>query len=74
MQMKIDILGVNSTDVVLVECKSRLSQGDVEEFLSILPASTWLLGLHAITPLGKGGVITSHFIRVESAIGIILGL
>ncbi len=35
--MKIDILGVNSTDVVLVECKSRLSQGDVEEFLAKLP-------------------------------------
>ncbi|MFM7218697.1 MAG: hypothetical protein ACKO21_00495 [Nodosilinea sp.] len=56
--MKIDILGVNSTDVVLVECKSRLSQGDVEEFLSILPPSTWLLGLHAITPLGKATVYT----------------
>ena len=35
--MEIDILGVNSTDVVLVECKSRLSQDDVDEFLEKLP-------------------------------------
>jgi hypothetical protein len=36
-QMEIDILGVNSTDVVLVECKSRLSHGDVDDFLRKLP-------------------------------------
>jgi hypothetical protein len=36
-QMEIDILGVNSTDVVLVECKSRLSHGDVDDFLTKLP-------------------------------------
>ena len=35
--MEIDILGVNSTDVVLVECKSRLSRDDVDEFLQKLP-------------------------------------
>jgi hypothetical protein len=35
--MEIDILGVNSTDVVLVECKSRLSHGDVDDFLTKLP-------------------------------------
>jgi hypothetical protein len=36
-QMEIDILGVNSTDVVLVECKSRLSHGDGDDFLTKLP-------------------------------------
>ncbi len=35
--MEIDILGVNTTDAVLVECKSRLSQDDVDEFLEKLP-------------------------------------
>jgi len=35
--MEIDILGVNSTDVVLVECKSRFSQDDLDEFLEKLP-------------------------------------
>lgn len=35
--MEIDILGVNSTDVVLVECKSRFSQDDLDEFLDKLP-------------------------------------
>ncbi|MBU6229452.1 MAG: DUF3782 domain-containing protein [Cyanobacteria bacterium REEB459] len=36
-QMEIDILGINSTDVVSVECESRLFQGDLEEFLAKLP-------------------------------------
>ena len=35
--MEIDILGVNTTDVVVVECKSRLTQEDVNEFLEKLP-------------------------------------
>jgi hypothetical protein len=39
--MEIDILGVNSTDVVLVECKSRFSQDDLDEFLEKLP---WFKG------------------------------
>jgi hypothetical protein len=34
--MEIDILVVNDTEVVLVECKSRLSQDDVNEFLEKL--------------------------------------
>ncbi|GBF82806.1 DUF3782 domain-containing protein [Aphanothece sacrum] len=36
MAMEIDILAVDDTDVVLVECKSRLSQDDVDEFLERL--------------------------------------
>ncbi len=34
--MEIDILAVDETAVVLVECKSRLSQDDVDEFLEKL--------------------------------------
>ena len=34
--MEIDILAVDTTDVVLVECKSRLSQDDVDEFIEKL--------------------------------------
>jgi hypothetical protein len=34
--MEIDILAVEDTDVVLVECKSRLSKDDVDEFLEKL--------------------------------------
>ncbi|MBD2175900.1 DUF3782 domain-containing protein [Pseudanabaena sp. FACHB-1998] len=34
--MEIDILVVDTTDVVLVECKSRLSKDDVDEFLEKL--------------------------------------
>ena len=34
--MEIDILAVDETDVVLVECKSRLSQDDVDEFIGKL--------------------------------------
>ena len=34
--MEIDILVVDTTDVVLVECKSRLSRDDVNEFLEKL--------------------------------------
>lgn len=34
--MEIDILAVDETEVVLVECKSRLSKDDVEEFLAKL--------------------------------------
>jgi hypothetical protein len=34
--MEIDILAVDDTDVVLVECKSRLSKDDVDEFLEKL--------------------------------------
>ena len=34
--MEIDILVVDTTDVVLVECKSRLSKGDVDEFIEKL--------------------------------------
>jgi hypothetical protein len=34
--MAIDILAVDDTDLVLVECKSRLSQDDVDEFLQKL--------------------------------------
>ncbi|WOB67194.1 DUF3782 domain-containing protein [Microcystis aeruginosa] len=34
--MKIDILGVDDTDLVVVECKSRLSQDDVDEFIEKL--------------------------------------
>ena len=34
--MEIDILAVDDTEVVLVECKSRLSQDDVDEFLEKL--------------------------------------
>jgi hypothetical protein len=34
--MEIDILAVDETSVVLVECKSRLSQDDVKEFLEKL--------------------------------------
>jgi hypothetical protein len=34
--MEIDILVVDETEVVLVECKSRLSQDDVDEFLEKL--------------------------------------
>ncbi|MEA5534996.1 DUF3782 domain-containing protein [Crocosphaera sp. XPORK-15E] len=36
MAMEIDILAVDETDLVLVECKSRLSQDDVDEFLEKL--------------------------------------
>ncbi len=36
LAMEIDILAVNETEVVLVECKSRLSQDDVDEFLEKL--------------------------------------
>lgn len=36
LAMEIDILAVNETEVVLVECKSRLSQDDVDEFLAKL--------------------------------------
>jgi hypothetical protein len=36
LAMEIDILAVNETEVVLVECKSRLSQDDVDEFLAQL--------------------------------------
>ena len=36
LAMEIDILVVNDTEVVLVECKSRLSQDDVNEFLAKL--------------------------------------
>ena len=35
--MEIDILAVDETELVLVECKSRLSQDDVDEFLEKLP-------------------------------------
>jgi hypothetical protein len=38
--MEIDVLGVNSTDVVLVECKSRLTQDNVDELLDKLPNFT----------------------------------
>jgi hypothetical protein len=34
--MEIDILAVDERDVVLVECKSRLSQDDVDEFIEKL--------------------------------------
>ena len=34
--MEIDVLAVDDTDVVLVECKSRLSKDDVDEFLGKL--------------------------------------
>jgi len=34
--MEIDILAVDDTELVLVECKSRLSQGDVDEFIEKL--------------------------------------
>jgi hypothetical protein len=34
--MEIDVLAVDDTDVVLVECKSRLSKDDVDEFLEKL--------------------------------------
>ena len=34
--MEIDIMAVDETEVVLVECKSRLSQDDVNEFLEKL--------------------------------------
>jgi hypothetical protein len=36
MAMEIDILAVDDTDLVLVECKSRLSQDDVDEFIEKL--------------------------------------
>jgi len=36
LAMEIDILGVNGSDVVVVECKSRLSRDDVDEFLDKL--------------------------------------
>lgn len=36
LAMEIDILGVDDGDVVLVECKSRLSKDDVDEFLAKL--------------------------------------
>jgi hypothetical protein len=36
LAMEIDILVVDETEVVLVECKSRLSQDDVDEFLAKL--------------------------------------
>ena len=35
--MEIDILAVDETELILVECKSRLSQEDVDEFLEKLP-------------------------------------
>ena len=35
--MEIDILAVDETKLVLVECKSRLSKDDVDEFLEKLP-------------------------------------
>jgi hypothetical protein len=35
--MEIDILAVDETELVLVECKSRLSKDDVDEFLENLP-------------------------------------
>lgn len=34
--MEIDILVVDTTDVVLVECKSRLSRDDVNDFIENL--------------------------------------
>ncbi|MFM7439715.1 MAG: DUF3782 domain-containing protein, partial [Snowella sp.] len=34
--MEIDILGIDDTELVLVECKSRLSQDDVDEFIEKL--------------------------------------
>ena len=34
--MEIDILAVDDTDLVVVECKSRLSQDDVDEFIEKL--------------------------------------
>ena len=34
--MEIDILAVDTTDVVLVECKSKLSKDDVDEFIEKL--------------------------------------
>jgi RecB family endonuclease NucS len=34
--MEIDILAVDETEVVLVECKSRLSKDDVNDFLEKL--------------------------------------
>jgi len=34
--MEIDILAVDERDVVLVECKSELSQDDVDEFIEKL--------------------------------------
>jgi hypothetical protein len=34
--MEIDILAVDETELVLVECKSRLSKDDVDEFLEKL--------------------------------------
>jgi predicted nuclease with RNAse H fold len=36
LAMEIDILVVDTTDVVLVECKSRLSRDDVNEFIEKL--------------------------------------
>ncbi|MEN9215923.1 MAG: hypothetical protein Q6K90_01220 [Gloeomargarita sp. HHBFW_bins_162] len=36
LAMEIDILAVNDTTAVLVECKSRLSQDDVDEFIEKL--------------------------------------
>ncbi len=35
--MEIDILAVDETELVIVECKSRLSKDDVDEFLEKLP-------------------------------------
>jgi hypothetical protein len=37
VSMEIDILAVDETELVLVECKSRLSKDDVDEFLEKLP-------------------------------------
>ena len=34
--MEIDILGIDDTELVIVECKSRLSQDDVDEFIEKL--------------------------------------
>ena len=38
--MEIDILAVDETELVIVECKSRLSKDDVDEFLEKLPQFT----------------------------------
>jgi len=37
VSMEIDIMAVDETELVLVECKSRLSKDDVDEFLEKLP-------------------------------------
>ena len=52
--MEIDILAVDETELVLVECKSRFSKDDVDEFLDVFEPSQKVPALSSDECCNKG--------------------